>query len=500
MGDVIEKFFISIGVDAKDLKRDIENAVKSAADAMKKKLSSVFNADAAMAAKSIALIAVALGGFVRSTYEEIINLNKLAESLGTTTERLQMWQGAAEDAGVATKEVGDVWQRMNTMIAEASTNGKGTLANFVNSGILPSLTTVDGKIKDTESYMLELADAFANMDKQTATLVGGKLGIKGDFLDFLSQGSGSINQQLGHIKQLGVYTKEDVKIAKEFEKSLKDLRKAFNDIVRSLKTALMPVFRTIVPLLTQVARGVEYLTKHMRIFIPAALAVAGVIAKSLIPGFLKLGGTALEWLKSPAFLKLALIVGVLVAIGLAIEDIMVWMEGGESVIGDYLGSWEEFGPKVQKGVQDALQWIADFVTAIQDFIQPIFDFFNDFIAQIEAVGNAFMELGDIASTAAENAKNGIYDNFISPVIEWFDDLMNKIRNFFSFLGTIGSTIAGIGSSVGGLLVRGNAGNIDNSNRNTSVVQNNTFNGVTGATDAANRLMGNNPVPAANTAY
>ena len=407
MGDVIEKFFISIGVDAKDLKRDIENAVKSAADAMKKKLSSVFNADAAMAAKSIALIAVALGGFVRSTYEEIINLNKLAESLGTTTERLQMWQGAAEDAGVATKEVGDVWQRMNTMIAEASTNGKGTLANFVNSGILPSLTTVDGKIKDTESYMLELADAFANMDKQTATLVSGKLGIKGDFLDFLSQGSGSINQQLGHIKQLGVYTKEDVKIAKEFEKSLKDLRKAFNDIVRSLKTALMPVFRTIVPLLTQVARGVEYLTKHMRIFIPAALAVAGVIAKSLIPGFLRLGKTALGWLTSPAFLKLALIVGVLVAIGLAIEDIMVWMEGGESVIGDYLGSWEEFGPKVQKGVQDALQWIADFVTAIQDFIQPIFNFFNDFIAQIEAVGNAFMELGDIASTAAENAKNGI---------------------------------------------------------------------------------------------
>ena len=231
--------------------------------------------------------------------------------------------------------------------------------------------------------------------------------------------------------------------------------------------------------------GLVYLRQHARAFIPAAVGLAAIITTAMIPSIKELGKQLWKLFTNPAFLKAALIIGVLVAIGLAIEDIMVWMEGGDSVIGDYLGSWEEFKPK----------------------IQPAIDVFNALVTQCKEVWRAMGELIEIirdlpenASTAFGQTKDAIYNQFVEPVLKWFDDLMNKIRDFFSFVGTIGSTIASIGSSVGGLLARGNAGNIDNSNRNTSVVQNNTFNGVTGATDAANRLMGNNPVPAANTAY
>lgn len=469
-GGIIEKLLIQIGVDSKGVEQGATQAVQRTATALKSAVG--------MFVMPV-FTALLSGQFIKQTYDEVINLDHLSTSLGVNVERLQMWQGAAKDAGSSAEAVGALWQRMNAQIADAAINGTGTLKEFADKGVLPALTTIDGKIKDTDTYLLEMADAFKNMDAQTASGIGRRLGIR-DFnlMNFFQQGSGEINQQLKHIKDLGVYTQRDVEIAREFDVAL-------NDVSRVMKMSVVPIFRLVTPIISKLGMGLVYLRQHARAFIPAAVGLAAIITTAMIPSIKELGKQLWKLFTNPAFLKAALIVGVLAAIGLAIEDIMVWMEGGDSVIGEYLGSWEEFKPT----------------------IQPIIDLFNAFVTQLNAVWDAFGELIDIikafpenASTAFGQTKDAIYNQFVEPVIKWFDDLMNKIRDFFSFLGTIGSTIAGIGSSVGGLLARGNAGNIDNSNRNTSVVQNNTFNGVTGATDAANRLMGNNPVPAANTAY
>ena len=469
-GGIIEKLLIQIGVDSKGVEQGATQAVQKTATALKSAVG--------MFVMPV-FTALLSGQFIKQTYDEVINLDHLSTSLGVNVERLQMWQGAAKDAGSSAEAVGALWQRMNAQITDAAINGTGTLKEFADKGVLPALTTIDGKIKDTDTYLLEMADAFKNMDAQTASGIGRRLGIR-DFnlMNFFQQGSGAINQQLKHIKDLGVYTQKDVEIAREFDVAL-------NDVSRVMKMSVVPIFRLVTPIISKLGMGLVYLRQHARAFIPAAVGLAAIITTAMIPSIKELGKQLWKLFTNPAFLKAALIIGVLVAIGLAIEDIMVWMEGGDSVIGEYLGSWEEFKPK----------------------IQPAIDVFNALVTQCKEVWRAMGELIEIirdlpenASTAFGQTKDAIYNQFVEPVLKWFDDLMNKIRDFFSFVGTIGSTIASIGSSVGGLLARGKAGNIDNSNRNTSVVQNNTFNGVTGATDAANRLMGNNPVPAADGSY
>ena len=496
--NVIEKFFIQIGVDAKGVDKSIKKVVNDAGGTLKKALS----AETLMGARALALAAAATAMYIKSTYAEITALDKLSKELNTSTQRLQMWQGAAEDAGVATDEVGKTWQRMNTLLAETATSGKGALADFVNAGVLPSLQMVDGKLKDTETYILEMADALKNMDAQTRNAVGGKLGIRDNaMLEFLAQGSGAINQQLGHIKELGLYTKEDLEITLEFQKAIKDLRQSFNDMIRTVKTGLLPVYRAVVPVLTKIVQWVSKLIEHWRVFIPAALAVAGVILKSVIPAIGLLSKALLKLLMNPAFLKLALIVGVLAAIGLAIEDILVWMEGGESVIGEFFGPYETFGKRVEDMLKELMANLTELLHVIVDpfmaGIEAVAEWAESVQKSIQAVVDEFTSLPDRIGEGLQQAANRFKEWFTDPISRWIDELLAKIKGFFN----IGEQIKSITAGASAMLQRGGGTtNTDNSQHSTSVVQNNTFNGVTGATDAANRLMGNNPIPAADSAY
>lgn len=467
---IIEKLIISIGVDSKGVEQGATNAVKRASSALKSAIGTFI---------APVMGALLSGQFIKNTYQEVINLDHLSTSLGVNVERLQMWQGAAKDAGSSAEAVGSMWMRMNAMITQATTSGTGRLHDLAEKGVVPALTTIDGKVKDTDTYLLELSDTLHKMDAQAASGFGRQLGIRDyNLMNFLQQGSGAINQQLKHIKDLGVYTQKDVEIAREFDVAL-------NDVSRVMKMTLVPIFRLLAPLIAKLGMAVVYARQHWRALVPALIAISTIIVAKMIPSIKLLSKELLKLLMNPAFLKLAVIVGLFVALGLAIEDILVWMDGGESVIGEFLGPWEEFKPK----------------------IQPAIDVFNALVTQCKEVWRAMGELVDIirdlpdnASVAFGQTKDAIYREFVQPVTEWFNELLSTIQNFFNFVGDIGNSIKNIGTNAKNLLSRGSVGNTDNSQHSTSVVQNNTFNGVKDGQDGANRLMGNNPVPAYNGSY
>ena len=86
--NVIEKFFIQIGVDAKGVDKSIKKVVNDAGGTLKKALS----AETLMGARALALAAAATAMYIKSTYAEITALDKLSKELNTSTQRLQMWR------------------------------------------------------------------------------------------------------------------------------------------------------------------------------------------------------------------------------------------------------------------------------------------------------------------------------------------------------------------------------------------------------------------------
>ncbi len=68
---------------------------------------------------------------------------------------------------------------------------------------------------------------------------------------------------------------------------------------------------------------------------------------------------------SPIGWKFLAIAAAIAAIGLALEDVYVWMNDGESVIGDFLGPWDEFKRRLDATIGPLTEAMKEFAVSIE---------------------------------------------------------------------------------------------------------------------------------------
>lgn len=89
------------------------------------------------------------------------------------------------------------------------------------------------------------------------------------------------------------------------------------------------------------------------------------------------------------FAKFALIAAAIAIVILAIQDLYVWIEGGDSVIGRHVGSWEDFIKELSRRWE---QWKDEFFKSIAPLvsaIQPSINTFKDIVNWIDSCISKF---------------------------------------------------------------------------------------------------------------
>lgn len=418
-GNVIDRFFIALGLDTKDVEKGIQSTVDTVKGGLKELL---------VGAVMPAVGALASGALVQQFTEEITQVDRLSKSLGINIEQLQAWQGAAENAGVAGEEIGEIFADLNDWMIDSAVNGSGALNDFIEKGMLPAVKDANGAMKSTEQYALELADAFAKMDKQQATGIGRQIGISNaGMVAFLQQGSASISAQMQQIKQLGVYTEQDAKAAQEFAAASRDL-------FRALKMMLLPVYRILAPILTIFAEIMQEMTKHTAAFIPVLVGVGALLATMVYPWLVKTAAAAAAFIASPW----GILITALAAIGLLLDDFVTWLDGGESAFGDFYESVFGNAENVKAAIND---FVDNAKAAFDDFKTTAISIWTAIEPYVTAFGNMLLSLGrlvwDWAGTIAA-AVNVVYEVFRglitggedmqSRVSEALDALQNKFND------------------------------------------------------------------------
>lgn len=491
--NIVDEFFIAIGMDTSDVDKNINALV----DNVSGKLKSI-----AMGVIAPALAAITSGQIVQQFTQEIIQVDRLSKSLGINIEKLQQWQGAAEMAGVAGEEVGELFADINDWMTDLAYNDSGPLKDAVEKGLLTPVKNVNGELKNSEQYLMEMADSFRNMSKQEATGIGRQIGIgRADVVAWLQQGSAGINAQLEHVKRLGVYTKEDAKAAKDFTN-------ASNDLARAMKMMLLPVYRVLAPAATKIAEGMSYLAQHAEAFIPVLIGLGVAVAVHLLPVLKELFVTAQAFLLSPWGALLA----ALLAIGLVFEDFIVWLEGGESAFGDFyesiFGSTENAKKIINDFVDDSLEAFEEFKTVMLEVWTEIKPHVIDFGELLLSIGTTVWNWAKTVYDAVwfvidvirmlvsgskeatdrvansfgklKNSFNKTFDSMKDTLFKWWEfvaPIFNKLLNFF-----------GDGNKKVHLSIDDRrAGGIDNSNRQTDVKLTNNFYGVKDAEDARDKF-------------
>lgn len=307
------------------------------------------------AKKSLSTVAASLVGafsigavkhFIGETIELGSQLNDTSEKLGVSTQALQQFQYAAGLSGVGAEQAGTALQFLNKNLGEAIGGGQEQAKTFQALGI--SLDDVKNGTKNAADLLPDIAKKFeeTGSDAERTALAMKIFGKQGAALiPLLKQGSGELANLREEFYELGGGMQEDfIKMADKAGDELDRLKFAMTGLKSRIAVAVLPTVTDFAKHLQRIAVFAIKLTKETHI-VKEGLAILGVIGAAAglktalawgkVFGLFPKGNMGiLQMLASLGWIGVA--IAAVVGLGLVFEDLWVGINGGKSVIRDWL--------------------------------------------------------------------------------------------------------------------------------------------------------------------
>ena len=423
---LLEELLIRIGVDASGVDRGIDQSTKkteglteSLVDA-EKQSNATSASFAGFAAKALGALTAALsvgnaisGAVARA--EMVGELARTSEALGIAIEDLDAFGKAAERAGGDAQGARDSLTDMAEALGEAlSDKESGRAKAFQALGI--AITDTNGKAKDGLTGILDLASAVEGLDKSAAIFKIKELGITDNrTVEMILKGRKELERMLAVQKAQGVVTKEAAERAKVFNDNLAALRGATSNATNSFLDSLIPALTKVIGWLTKV---VEWANEHKDAVIGFFIAVGAIITAVYLPAMIAAAAATLAatW---PLLLIIATIGLVAAAFALVYDDIMNFVDGNESFIGQIFEKY----PMVEKVVM-----------ALIDVFKAFWDTLMTGAAQIGGfVTAAFLQIVDGIKFAVDYLAEatGSFSQFAADVVSVFDGIGATVKAVFA---------------------------------------------------------------------
>lgn len=394
-------------------------------------------------------LATAAGFFIKGVMDETRELQTLSEKSGLSTDTLQEWGYAAQQAGVNAKAI------QNDLVNLNKTMSSPIPGQFnVNMAMLGvSVRDSNGALKDSGTLLEDIGDKLSGMSHQQAVQWGSKVGISDDTIVLLRKGSEGIAQLRKEAHDLGaIIPSESIQRAEDFRKSLGQLQAAFRGLSSQLAIAAMPALQRVTEIFTQwIVQNRAWIQIHTESFMIALVSafekVWGIIKRVLsvfqplvdkfkdftggmtttehYMGLLQGAMVGLMVIFAPFIAKLALLGAAFYALSTAAEDVMYWLNGDES----FIGAWVQYFLDSFPGIAKLLRVIAD--TAKDLFVGA----FEVGASIVERLAGA---LGDVFGTVLSNLEEvaGPIADFISNFTERFPAITEAVKALAGVISSV----------------------------------------------------------------
>jgi hypothetical protein len=220
-----------------------------------------------------------------------------------------------------------------------------------------------------------------------------------------------------------------------------DILKMYLDKVsEKFKMSSMPIFTKAMETATKYVRMfTDYLVDHSKFVEGVFIAIGAAITYFMLPA--AISGASAIWLMIAPFVAVgaaAAAVGLVFA--LLYDDIMNFIEGGDSMIGEVVKKWPIIG-EILKGLGAQFVFFWDVAKAVFNFLVGMFDdpaaafekFKSDIGAGVDTLINTFPGLKDMIATitdafsAAGNTITGVWDAIVAAITAAIAVVMNGIN-------------------------------------------------------------------------
>lgn len=410
---ILDTFFILFESDASKLDKGIDDSDKKAkglthtlsgVDAAAGKVGeSLLHTVATLGGMAIAALSLhaMVEGMMEAT-NKADELSKAAKAASTNIEDFTAWSDIIKKSGGSAEGFAASLGNLNQQLAQIDVTGKSRAAPFLKElGI--DLDAAANKGKTAMDFLPQLADAFKGMDSAKAIGLGRRLGLDQATIMTLQAGRREIEAMIAREKELGTVTQHQADIAEKFNDTIDDTRHAFRSIWIGVAEYVLPPLTWMMEKMQVVA---IFMRKHSDFVVGLMIALGAAIAFYVLPPLFSMAAAAVVAF-APFILAGVLVAALATAFALLYDDIMAFIDGGDSMIGAILNRWPVIG----------------------EVVKGIIAVFKDLWSTAEAAGGFLAALWDNPTQA--------FADFLNFVLEGLKSLINAIPGLSSVLGALG---------------------------------------------------------------
>ena len=360
----------------------------------------------------------ALDKLIRETTEANVQLDNLSRNIGMSRNQLQAWGGMAEMAGGQADAMRGSLAGLSMSITRLTTMGDTSMVPFFNAfGV--ALLNADGKARNLDSIMLDLADRFSKMDRVQAYNLAKSMGLDDGTINTLLLGRAEMEKMLALQDRLYRSGEKEIAVSRELTSSRAYLNQQWDALKNMIADALAPHLLRLVKLVSSFA---DYLMRNENTMKHVFEGLAFVLGVVLIP-VLWSAVTALYAFIAPFALAAAAVAALGAAFVLLYDDYKTWAEGGKSLF-----NWGAFTGYIRtsKVSVDSLTkgftYLLTGYTSWAEAGKGLFDwlrlkgFIDENGVSLRSLANGFKSLA-----------NDIYQ-FIAPALEDLGEIFNALMN------------------------------------------------------------------------
>lgn len=443
---ILDTFFVLFKSDTKELDKGMDDADKKSKGLLESLKQTATGADGlGKTLKDLAMQGAALFGVslslkflydnVKENAEAMIALDKLAARMNTTAAAVDEFIDTGALLGLKEDVTKGGLEALNTAAQDTALGMGRAKKVFEELGI--SVTDAAGKVKPITGLMTELSVAFKDMDKGKQIRVMERLGMDPALLKLFNADLVALGERLEKIDKAagfnferlrtlsGAYLKE----SNAFKVELNSIFTFFEKLRSASYTEFLPIITKGLQFLTKIAHELfEYIINHADFVKGALIAISTAIMYFLIPAAIQ-GAIAFATMLAPFLLVGAAVAAVIAAFALMYEDLQVYLEGGDSLLGRFLPKWDELKGKI------------DGVTAAWKMAT------GEWVGDAELWEGAWkkvlraMDLDTAESVAAWMKNFGAFKDYLmgiaNDVKQVFQDIIDAINKVFAMLGVSG---------------------------------------------------------------
>lgn len=457
---VLDTFYVLFKTDADKAAKEIRD-VDKAADGAERGLLKMDAAAAGLGRSFVGLastlaapiIALASAGGALSIalgrINEIDDIGDAAGKLRTSVADYDAFTRAVQGSGGALADAQENLATFDAKLADAAARPDGPNAkNFAKWKIM---------FKDAKGEALGAVDGILALSKSLegvgqAEAIGRlkRLGITdADTIAFLLQGKQAILEKMDAEKRAGVVTERQIEIVGEYQSALGGTRNLLDTFANRMTELVVPALTRG---LNAFSRIFGWLLDHETLVKGFFVGVATVITAVYLPAIASAAAAtiAATW----PFLAIgAAVAAVGAAFALAYEDVVAFMNGQPSLIGDLLAKYEwlregvaaigRIWQTVKSVIADAITEVLGYVQVFVDIAKTVYEAWKSYLAMFQplfdAFGNLFRAIGDVAQAVFTRISADVsrvvgqwkenFNELRASVVTAFADLADKLRPF-----------------------------------------------------------------------